>query len=107
LVDAVNRALIDTGAVLDIDAGFGDHIRHERLLRCEYLADQSPSILASRNVRRWEGVPQLAARGRGFGHTTTIAAIMAGTMSQAMPSGSSVMSRLPRSAPAASIMMAP
>src|SRR5690606_29382975 len=29
LVDAVDRALVDAGPVLDIDAGLGDHVGHE------------------------------------------------------------------------------
>jgi hypothetical protein len=32
LVDAVNGALIHTGAILDIHARFGDHIGHRALL---------------------------------------------------------------------------
>src|ERR1700756_2953264 len=33
LVDAVNRAFLDACLVLDVDTGFGDHVRHAGLLR--------------------------------------------------------------------------
>jgi hypothetical protein len=33
LVDAVDRAFLDACLVLDVDAGFSDRVRHERLLK--------------------------------------------------------------------------
>ena len=52
LVDAVDRADIDAGAVLDVDAGLGDDVGHrESLYRRQQASNQLPGALEQRRFR--------------------------------------------------------
>src|SRR5690606_9696542 len=68
LVDAVDRALLDAGLVLEVDTGLGDHVGHGRLLVLVLGAGRPALPVALVAAARWR-TPLLVCRPHRRGQT--------------------------------------